>query len=156
MANLPQGKATDQAAAALGISGRIVQDNAELQELAGDIKKRGLEDQIIIYEGKILDGRNRYQACIIAEVVPTYSQYEGDDALAFVLSKNLHRRQLTTSQKAMVAQSVKPLYEARARERQELSQAKPGVKIGNVVANLPPPCKSRDQAAAALGISGRR
>jgi ParB-like chromosome segregation protein Spo0J len=43
-------------------------ERPDLQEFADDIKKRGLEDPIIMHEGKILDGRNRYQACLLAAV----------------------------------------------------------------------------------------
>ena len=54
-------------------------------------------------DGSILDGRNRYRACDQANVVPKYETYDGDDNLAFVLSANLHRRQLTISQRQMIA-----------------------------------------------------
>lgn len=60
----------------------------------------------ITYEGKILDGRNRFQACTMAEVEPVFSEFTGEDALAFVISHNLHRRHLTESQRAMVASKV--------------------------------------------------
>jgi len=40
-------------------------------------------------------------------------EYTGDDPLAFVLSKNLHRRHLTTSQRAMVAEKLANLSEGR-------------------------------------------
>jgi ParB-like chromosome segregation protein Spo0J len=74
-----------------------------LHELAQDIKDRGLLDPIMLYEGQILDGRGRYRACKIVAVQPKFEDYVGDDALSFVVSRNLHRRHLTESQRAMVA-----------------------------------------------------
>jgi ParB-like chromosome segregation protein Spo0J len=74
-----------------------------LHELAQDIKDRGLLDPITLYEGQILDGRGRYRACKITAVQPKFEDYVGDDALSFVVSRNLHRRHLTESQRAMVA-----------------------------------------------------
>ena len=44
----------------------------EIQELATDIKAKGLLHPIILYEGKILDGRNRYLTCGIAGVEPRF------------------------------------------------------------------------------------
>jgi phage N-6-adenine-methyltransferase len=79
---------------------------SEIQELGNDIKQNGQQESIIVYEDKILDGRNRFQACQIAEVLPIYEDYQGDDPLSFVISLNLKRRHLSESQKAMVAQSI--------------------------------------------------
>ena len=36
--------------------------DTEFDELVEDIKKNGLQEHIWLYEGKILDGRNRYEA----------------------------------------------------------------------------------------------
>jgi ParB-like nuclease domain len=79
----------------------------ELAELASDIKARGQLEPIILYKGRILDGRNRYRACQIAGVKP---QTEDFDAKAtkrtpeeLVLSRNLRRRHLTVGQKAAIA-----------------------------------------------------
>jgi len=83
--------------------------DSELNDLSKDIKQNGLQNDIITYEGKILDGRNRYKACEIAGVNPVMSEYEGEDALAFVISHNLHRRHLNESQRAMVASRMAKL-----------------------------------------------
>jgi hypothetical protein len=72
----------------------------ELQELAGDIAKHGLREEITKdRDGRILDGRNRLRACQIAKVAPRFNAFDGDDTTAFVVSMNLHRRHLTQEQK---------------------------------------------------------
>lgn len=78
----------------------------DLGELADDICTFGLRNPIILYEGQVLDGRNRLAACRIAGVEPEFTEYEGDEPLYFVLSHNLHRRHLTESQRAMVAARI--------------------------------------------------
>jgi ParB-like chromosome segregation protein Spo0J len=70
--------------------------------LVADIREHGLRESIVLYEGKILDGRNRYRACIEAGVEPAYPKtFTGDqaDAVAFVISVNIRRRHLTLGQK---------------------------------------------------------
>lgn len=74
----------------------------DIARLADDIRENGLADPIVTYEGKILDGRNRYQACLMAEVEPRFAEYEGTTPLVFVVSHNLHRRHLNESQRGMV------------------------------------------------------
>lgn len=79
---------------------------SDIKELADDIKARGLQNPITLFDGKILDGQHRYEACCIAEVKPKFEVYRGDDPIGFVIAANLKRRHLTTSQKAMVAAAV--------------------------------------------------
>ena len=81
----------------------------DFTDLVTSIQKDGLEEPIVTYEGKILDGRNRYAACTEAEIKPEFIEYEGADPLGFVLRKNLHRRHLTASQRAMVAANMADL-----------------------------------------------
>jgi N6-adenosine-specific RNA methylase IME4 len=78
----------------------------ELIELANDIERNGQHEPIVLYDGKILDGRNRYQACKRAGVVPTTKAYTGDDPIGFVVSLNLRRRHLNESQRGMVAANI--------------------------------------------------
>jgi N6-adenosine-specific RNA methylase IME4/ParB-like chromosome segregation protein Spo0J len=78
-------------------------EGAEFDRLVEDIREQGLLNPITIYQGKILDGRNRYRACLAAGVKPRYVDFTGDDPAAFVLSQNLARRHLGPSERAMVA-----------------------------------------------------
>ena len=84
-------------------------DNDELTRLAEDIKQNGLHEPIVIYEGKILDGRNRARACQRINIGFTHTTYNGSDPVGFVVSKNLHRRHLNESQRAMVAAKISNL-----------------------------------------------
>ena len=56
---------------------------AEHKELADDIESNGLYDKIWLYEGKVLDGRNRLKACAERDVDPKFEEYKGKDALGF-------------------------------------------------------------------------
>ena len=72
----------------------------ELQLLVSDIRENGLLTPITLYEGKILDGRNRYLACQMLNKEPDYVPFDGKDPLPFVVSRNLCRRHLNESQRA--------------------------------------------------------
>jgi len=84
------------------------------------IRKNGLQNPITLFEGKILDGRNRYLACQMLNIEPKYVQFEDKDPMAFVISHNLCRRHLSESQRAMVAAKVVALEEQR---RQKMTVA---------------------------------
>jgi ParB-like chromosome segregation protein Spo0J len=72
-------------------------DEDELHDLTDDSRAHGLIDPIVLFEGMILDGRNRAAACERAGVAPRYVQFGGgrEDALILVISHNLKRRHLT-------------------------------------------------------------
>ncbi len=84
----------------------------ELASLVEDIRENGLIEPIWLYEGKILDGRNRYVACCEAGIEPTFRQYKGNDPIGFVISLNIERRDLSATAKAIAACKALPLYEA--------------------------------------------
>jgi N6-adenosine-specific RNA methylase IME4 len=91
----------------------------EFRALVEDIRQNGLIEPIWTYQGKIIDGRNRYRACIEAGVEPKYQEWSGEGLLvAFVVGLNLNRRHLTSSQKAVIAVEMLPFLEADAKERQ--------------------------------------
>jgi hypothetical protein len=78
----------------------------EQRALTTDIMDHGLFAPIMTFEGKILDGRNRYLACQEAGVEPVFKEYKGDDPLGYVVSLNMVRRHLNESQRAMIAARV--------------------------------------------------
>lgn len=79
---------------------------ADLKVLAADIAANGQVEPILLLEDKVLDGRNRQAACGLAGVKPIYAEFAGSDPLSFVLSKNLHRRHLSESQRAIAAAMI--------------------------------------------------
>lgn len=106
---------------------------AEHEALREDIAANGLLEEIVLFEGKVLDGRNRYRAlCELVEwerleaehidhatswhfvkfdkdaglnsIFSAHTIEQGP--LAFVVSKNLSRRHLSESQRAFVAAKI--------------------------------------------------
>lgn len=117
--------------------------NKEHKELTKDIKQYGQQDPIILFEGRILDGRNRFKACKDAGVEPTTIEFKGKDALQYVMSTNLKRRHLTDSQKAVVGRRYKVYY----------SKIFPQGK--NHLEPVPSAESNRDKAGEVVGVSGR-
>ncbi len=98
-------------------------DSPEFGELVADIGEHGLLQPIVLHEGKILDGRNRYRACQHTGVKPRFEEWSGASPTAYVLSLNLHRRHLTEDQRAAIAVEAKEHFEEEAREAQRLAGA---------------------------------
>lgn len=93
--------------------------DADLEALADDIKANGLHHHITTLDGKILDGRNRYLACVKAGVVPVFEEYDGGDPIAFIVSENINRRHLNESQRALVAARISNLSHGGSRKKDQ-------------------------------------
>ena len=78
--------------------------NQELAALAADIRSSGLRESIKLAEdGSVLDGRNRLAACKLAKVEPVFETLLVDDPVAYVVSANVMRRNLSKQQTAIAA-----------------------------------------------------
>lgn len=92
--------------------------DAEYARLRDDIARHGQLQPIWICESLILDGRNRYRACIELGLDPVFSEYAGAEPVAFAWSMNGARRHLTPSQLAAAGANMLPMLEEEARKRQ--------------------------------------
>ena len=90
----------------------------EYQLLKQDIKKNGLIEPIIVFENKILDGRNRYRACQELGIKPKFKEYAENDPADYAISLNIKRRHLSPSQLACMAVDFLPFFKESAKERQ--------------------------------------
>jgi hypothetical protein len=117
-------------------------DDETCLEIGKDILANGLREPIDILDGLILDGRVRHRAMGFMGMKVTtlhVSMYQGSavEAALYVISKNIHRRHLTTAQRAAAALKLANLGEGRPRK-------------------TPQNCGvSQRQAAKAAGVSER-
>lgn len=78
----------------------------EMAALVEDVRDRGVQRPIVLLDGMVLDGRNRYHAARDAGVGYRVVEFTGTDPVGFVIAENLHRRHLSTSQRAMIAAKI--------------------------------------------------
>lgn len=121
----------------------------EMDLLVNDIAAHGQREPALVFEGKILDGRNRAIACKRAGEKLKAKQFKGtrQQALEHVWSTNTVRRHLTSSQKAMITAERKAtdpdfaeqcrLLEEEAKERKAQAKGKPRGEKASVTETIP-------------------
>jgi hypothetical protein len=136
----------------------------EFDELCDHIKAHGLIEPIVIHEGKILDGRNRYKACGKTGTEPKYidwSPVDGISAVQWVIGKNMKRRHLTSEQKATAAFIAMQFLSEAAKARQvaagsmQSGNQYTGKKmvVPQKVAEPPKPREAAEEAAVLFGTN---
>lgn len=92
----------------------------EFSALKQDIAENGMREAIWLHpDGRIIDGRNRYRACEELGIAPVYRTWDGRGSLvSFVVSLNLHRRHLTSGQRAVIGLDILPMLEAEAQVKE--------------------------------------
>jgi ParB-like chromosome segregation protein Spo0J len=126
-------------------------DEDELQSLIDDIRAHGLLDPIVLFEKRILDGRNRAAACESAGLAPRYVEFQGtrEEALMFVVSHNLKRRHLT---KQAIADTLVDAEDFNLHYELGEAAARSDIKMS---AHKPKTASSRDLVKAAGGAVSR-
>ena len=77
---------------------------SEFARLKSDIEANGQREDIVVWRGLLIDGRNRLKACEELDIEPQIAELMDEtDPVQYALSHNLHRRHLTTAQRAIVA-----------------------------------------------------
>lgn len=84
---------------------------SEHAALVADMAENGFREgcEIMLYEGRIIDGRNRYKAAREAGVTPRLANFHPSrdgDPLRYVIARNLNRRHLNETQRAWVASQI--------------------------------------------------
>ncbi len=111
-------------------------NDEEFAALKADIAENGQHESITYYDGKLLDGRNRLRACIELGIEPLACELDVDGfcddktsrankPFDFVLSHNLHRRHLSTSQRATVAAELAKLKRGSNQHKKQDSSIEP-------------------------------
>jgi len=123
----------------------------ELQALADDIHDRGLLHPGVVFDGLLLDGRNRQSACEIAGVAFATERLRScESPTAYVLSANLKRRHLSATQRAVLGAESVEHFEREAKERQRVGGRAAG--RGRPIASL----QTARKLSKALGESTTR
>ena len=115
---------------------------AEYAALRDDIEANGQREPIWVFDGQIIDGRHRAQACEEIGIEPAVREYDGDESglVGFVVSLNLHRRHLDESQRALVGKRLS-------------SMSHGGDRRSDQAANLP--AVTQSEAARLMNVSER-
>ncbi len=120
-------------------------EGEEFDNLVRSIREAGLINPIVLFEGKILDGRNRYKACTLAGVEPDFVNFEEQDTnhcVDLVSALNVHRRHLSDSQRAMIGARLMQFKKASRHEASQImnvserSISKAAVVIGGAPSNV--------------------
>lgn len=87
----------------------------DYERLKADIAANGYDESmpIMLYQGAIIDGWNRFRACEELRVMPATKQFSGSDAEAieYIMRSN-KRRNLTSSQWACIATEAEEILQA--------------------------------------------
>lgn len=78
----------------------------EWEAFKKDIAANGVLHKVVLYDDKILDGRNRYKATEELGVDCPFELYTGTDPLGYVVSNNLRHRHLNDTQRASIAAEI--------------------------------------------------
>lgn len=94
-------------------------DDKRYDELVASIKEHGLIEPITLCDGMVLDGRNRFKACLDAGITPRYREHTGNPwEYAWVL--NGERRDLLSEQRAHIWIEINKHSEAWQAEEQRI------------------------------------
>lgn len=93
--------------------------DGEYQNLKENIAENGQLDPIMLFEGKVLDGRHRLRACEELGIQPKTRDYDGSDPASYALAVNIPYRRLSQLQIAESARLFLPHLREEAAKRKK-------------------------------------
>lgn len=134
----------------------------ERQELEKQILRDGVLNPIIVWNGTIVDGHNRYMICKlngITEFPVKEMQFKNrDDVIEWILRQQLGRRNLTDFQRTRIALRYEEMISKKAKERQREAggdrKSDEYKKNASVPRNITDMHTTRDEIARIAGTSG--
>jgi|GEM_PF-825891 len=130
--------------------------NEERSMLEDSIVKSGCDSPLIVWNGVIVDGHNRYAICQehgIPFAVLEKEFESRDDALLWIITNQLGRRNLTSYQRGELAIKFEPLLRAQAKGRQLRKPVNDNSVVQNSAPQNAPFEKTRKQLAKLAGVS---
>lgn len=126
----------------------------DYEKLRDDIKENGLIESIWLHpDGRIIDGRHRHRACSELGIEPKTRTYQGESPTLFVVSLNLARRHLSSSQKALLSIELLPHLESEAKERMSAGGGDKKSGTQRIADPIVGAGEAREQAAKATGTN---
>ncbi|NLF26304.1 MAG: hypothetical protein GX592_00285 [Clostridiales bacterium] len=124
--------------------------------LEASILKEGCESPLTVWNGAIVDGHNRYEICHMHDIPFSVSEKEfesREDALLWIITNQLGRRNLTSYQKGVLALKFEPLLKQQARIRQATSTGGNSPQLTQNSAEAGLAGESRRKLAQIAGVS---
>lgn len=121
----------------------------EYQQLEKNLVRDGCREPLVVWNGTIIDGHNRYKICRKREIEFQVKEMEFDDrqaAIEWIILNQFGRRNLPAFQRGALALRLKPIIQEKAKENQ--------IKSGGAVRQKSAqPVKTRDELAKLAGVS---
>ena len=128
----------------------------ELKLLEASIVADGCESPLIVWNGVIVDGHNRYAICRRHEIPFAIQEKDfssRDDAMLWMLRNQLGRRNLNPYQRSELSLKFEPLLKAEARIRQATSTGGDEPQLTQNSAEAGTKGETRKQLAKLAGVS---
>ena len=129
-------------------------DAEEQRWLEESIKKEGCTDPLITWNGTVIDGHNRFKICTRLGIPFSYSEKDDlparDAVKAWIIERQLARRNLTKYQKSKLALAYEPILKEQAKEKQIQAGRE---KLPQKSSEAPKDRETRNKVAEIAGVS---
>lgn len=122
----------------------------EYKQLEENVKSEGCRDALVVWNGIIIDGHNRYKICQENDIKfkTTEKQFEERNMVReWIIRNQFGRRNLSHMQKCELALKLKPAIQKKAKENKQMSG-------GAVPLKSAKPVDTRNELAKMAGVSG--